>query len=83
MQVESGVRMALLGRFGNGFCLSSRCVFVRLANIVVLLFSLWNQISYCDTDKCKACGYNYELYPVSRFILIFNHPNLWIEICFP
>ncbi|KFO87818.1 Transmembrane channel-like 7, partial [Buceros rhinoceros silvestris] len=40
-----------------------RCVFVRLANIGVLLFSLWNQISYCDTDKCKACGYNYELYP--------------------
>ncbi|NWR63449.1 TMC7 protein, partial [Bucorvus abyssinicus] len=40
-----------------------RCVFVRLANIVVLLFSLWNQISYCDTDKCKACGYNYKLYP--------------------
>ncbi|NXG43864.1 TMC7 protein, partial [Psilopogon haemacephalus] len=40
-----------------------RCVFVRLANIVVLLFSLWSQISYCDTDKCKACGYNYELYP--------------------
>ncbi|NXS59830.1 TMC7 protein, partial [Brachypteracias leptosomus] len=40
-----------------------RCVFVRLANIGVLLFSLWSQISYCDTDKCKACGYNYELYP--------------------
>ncbi|NXX89135.1 TMC7 protein, partial [Centropus bengalensis] len=40
-----------------------RCVFVRLANIGVLLFSLWSQISYCATDKCKACGYNYELYP--------------------
>ncbi|NXU77140.1 TMC7 protein, partial [Oreotrochilus melanogaster] len=40
-----------------------RCVFVRLANIGVLLFSLWGQISYCDSDKCKACGYNYELYP--------------------
>ncbi|NXS95725.1 TMC7 protein, partial [Jacana jacana] len=40
-----------------------RCVFVRLANIGVLLVSLWSQISYCDTDKCKACGYNYELYP--------------------
>ncbi|NXG58360.1 TMC7 protein, partial [Hemiprocne comata] len=40
-----------------------RCVFVRLANIGVLLFSLWGQISYCDTDKCRACGYNYELYP--------------------
>ncbi|XP_072734288.1 transmembrane channel-like protein 7 [Ciconia boyciana] len=40
-----------------------RCVFVRLANIGVLLFSLWSQISYCATNKCKACGYNYELYP--------------------
>ncbi|KFP84460.1 Transmembrane channel-like 7, partial [Acanthisitta chloris] len=40
-----------------------RCVFVRLANIGVLLFSLWSQISDCTTDKCKACGYNYELYP--------------------
>ncbi|NXP50103.1 TMC7 protein, partial [Heliornis fulica] len=40
-----------------------RCVFVRLANIVVLLFSLWSQISYCDTEDCEACGYNYKLYP--------------------
>uniref|UniRef100_A0A8C4V8N8 Transmembrane channel-like protein n=1 Tax=Falco tinnunculus TaxID=100819 RepID=A0A8C4V8N8_FALTI len=40
-----------------------RCVFVRLANIGVLLFSLWSHISYCATDECKACGYNYELYP--------------------
>ncbi|OXB81810.1 UNVERIFIED_CONTAM: hypothetical protein H355_015007 [Colinus virginianus] len=39
-----------------------RCVFVRLANIGVLLFSLWSQI-HCATDRCKACGYNYELYP--------------------
>ncbi|NXL67671.1 TMC7 protein, partial [Chordeiles acutipennis] len=40
-----------------------RCVFVRLANIGVLLFSLWSHISYCVTNECKACGYNYELYP--------------------
>ncbi|NXD63131.1 TMC7 protein, partial [Eolophus roseicapillus] len=40
-----------------------RCVFVRLANIGVLLFSLWSQISYCATDECKTCGYNYKLYP--------------------
>ncbi|KFP56110.1 Transmembrane channel-like 7, partial [Cariama cristata] len=40
-----------------------RCVFVRLANIGVLLFSLWSQISYCATKECVACGYNYELYP--------------------
>ncbi|NWX20477.1 TMC7 protein, partial [Aegotheles bennettii] len=39
-----------------------RCVFVRLASIGVLLFSLWSRIS-CATDTCKACGYNYELYP--------------------
>lgn len=35
---------------------------MRLANIGVLLFSLWSQI-HCDDDNCKACGYNYELYP--------------------
>ncbi|NXM73311.1 TMC7 protein, partial [Serilophus lunatus] len=40
-----------------------RCVFLRLANIVVLLFSLWSQISNCTADKCKPCGYNYKLYP--------------------
>ncbi|NXY66275.1 TMC7 protein, partial [Callaeas wilsoni] len=40
-----------------------RCVFVRLANIGVLLFSLWSQISDCGTDKCQPCGYNYKLYP--------------------
>ncbi|NXU02451.1 TMC7 protein, partial [Buphagus erythrorhynchus] len=40
-----------------------RCVFVRLANIGVLLFSLWSQISDCGSDKCKPCGYNYKLYP--------------------
>uniref|UniRef100_A0A8C9F1B4 Transmembrane channel-like protein n=1 Tax=Pavo cristatus TaxID=9049 RepID=A0A8C9F1B4_PAVCR len=39
-----------------------RCVFVRLANIGVLLVSLWSQI-HCATDQCKACGYDYELYP--------------------
>ncbi|XP_050823686.1 transmembrane channel-like protein 7 isoform X5 [Gopherus flavomarginatus] len=39
-----------------------RCVFVRLANIGVLLFSLGNRI-VCANEKCKACGYNYELYP--------------------
>lgn len=53
-----------------------RCVFVRLANICVLLFSLWSQISGCGSDKCKPCGYNYKLYPVSRFILVFNHLSL-------
>ncbi|XP_056359415.1 transmembrane channel-like protein 7 [Oenanthe melanoleuca] len=40
-----------------------RCVFVRLANIGVLLFSLWSQISDCASDKCEPCGYNYKLYP--------------------
>ncbi|NXD30286.1 TMC7 protein, partial [Spelaeornis formosus] len=40
-----------------------RCVFIRLANIGVLLFSLWSQISDCGSEKCKPCGYNYKLYP--------------------
>ncbi|NWH34341.1 TMC7 protein, partial [Chloropsis hardwickii] len=40
-----------------------RCVFVQLASIGVLLFSLWSQISNCGSNKCKPCGYNYKLYP--------------------
>uniref|UniRef100_A0A8D0GMP7 Transmembrane channel-like protein n=1 Tax=Sphenodon punctatus TaxID=8508 RepID=A0A8D0GMP7_SPHPU len=40
-----------------------RCVFVRLANIGVLLFSLGTRITSCASEKCTACGYNYKLYP--------------------
>ncbi|NXP37602.1 TMC7 protein, partial [Leiothrix lutea] len=40
-----------------------RCIFLRLASIGVLLFSLWSQISGCGSDKCEPCGYNYKLYP--------------------
>ncbi|XP_038274646.1 LOW QUALITY PROTEIN: transmembrane channel-like protein 7 [Dermochelys coriacea] len=39
-----------------------RCVFVRLASIGVLLFSLGNRV-LCANEKCEAYGYNYELYP--------------------
>ncbi|XP_035390937.1 transmembrane channel-like protein 7 isoform X1 [Electrophorus electricus] len=38
-----------------------RCVFMRLASIGVLLFSLWSQIRCPETD-CP-CGYNKKLYP--------------------
>ncbi|XP_048868940.1 transmembrane channel-like protein 7 [Brienomyrus brachyistius] len=38
-----------------------RCVFMRLASIGVLLFSLWSQIT-CKDSSCP-CGYNHELYP--------------------
>ncbi|KTF88169.1 hypothetical protein cypCar_00041725, partial [Cyprinus carpio] len=37
-----------------------RCVFMRLASIGVLLFSLWVQITSCL--DCP-CGYNHRLYP--------------------
>ncbi|XP_072416298.1 transmembrane channel-like protein 7 isoform X1 [Chiloscyllium punctatum] len=41
-----------------------RSVFVRLANIIVLLLSLWSQITTCTgDDECKPCGYNNKLYP--------------------
>ncbi|XP_072124900.1 transmembrane channel-like protein 7 isoform X1 [Mobula birostris] len=40
-----------------------RSVFVRLANIIVLLVSLWSQITTCDGGECKLCGYNHKLYP--------------------
>uniref|UniRef100_UPI00398EE235 transmembrane channel-like protein 7 isoform X2 n=1 Tax=Pristiophorus japonicus TaxID=55135 RepID=UPI00398EE235 len=40
-----------------------RSVFVRLANIIVLLVTLWTQITKCDGGKCLPCGYNNKLYP--------------------
>lgn len=39
-----------------------RCVFMRLASIGVLLFSLWSQITSCRDGPC-TCGYNQKLYP--------------------
>ncbi|XP_003801643.1 transmembrane channel-like protein 4 isoform X1 [Otolemur garnettii] len=43
-----------------------RTVFLRLTSLVVLLFSLWNQIT-CGGDgqdeECKTCGYNYKELP--------------------
>ncbi|XP_016114940.1 transmembrane channel-like protein 7 [Sinocyclocheilus grahami] len=39
-----------------------RCVFMRLASIGVMLFSLWDQITSCGSSDCP-CGYNHELYP--------------------
>ncbi|KAJ8284024.1 hypothetical protein COCON_G00028740 [Conger conger] len=39
-----------------------RCVFMRLASIGVLLFSLWSQITSCGSSNC-LCGYNHKLYP--------------------
>ncbi|XP_030635983.1 transmembrane channel-like protein 7 [Chanos chanos] len=38
-----------------------RCVFMRLASIGVLLFSLWSQVT-CPETNCP-CGYNHEQYP--------------------
>uniref|UniRef100_A0A4W3I2L3 Transmembrane channel-like protein n=1 Tax=Callorhinchus milii TaxID=7868 RepID=A0A4W3I2L3_CALMI len=39
-----------------------RSVFVRLANIIVLLLTLWSQITTCDGNVCEPCGYNHKLY---------------------
>lgn len=44
----------------------SRTVFLRLASLLVLLFSLWSQIT-CGGDVqaegCEGCGYNYRELP--------------------
>ncbi|XP_023603752.1 LOW QUALITY PROTEIN: transmembrane channel-like protein 4 [Myotis lucifugus] len=43
-----------------------RTVFLRLASLLVLLFSLWNQITCggnAKAEKCKDCGYNYKELP--------------------
>lgn len=46
----------------------ARTIFLRLASLLVLIFSLWKQITCggnAEADKCKTCGYNYEL-PVRK-----------------
>uniref|UniRef100_A0A2K5PB99 Transmembrane channel-like protein n=1 Tax=Cebus imitator TaxID=2715852 RepID=A0A2K5PB99_CEBIM len=43
-----------------------RTLFLRLASLVVLLFSLWNQITCggdAEAEDCKTCGYNYKELP--------------------
>ncbi|KAM6155470.1 transmembrane channel-like protein 7 [Rhynchocyon petersi] len=40
-----------------------RCVFMRLATICVLVFTLGSKITSCDNDTCDLCGYNQKLYP--------------------
>uniref|UniRef100_H0VHH9 Transmembrane channel-like protein n=1 Tax=Cavia porcellus TaxID=10141 RepID=H0VHH9_CAVPO len=40
-----------------------RCVFMRLATICVLVFTLGSKITSCDDTTCELCGYNQKLYP--------------------
>lgn len=43
-----------------------RTVFLRLASLLVLLLSLWGQITCggnAEAPACKACGYNYKELP--------------------
>ncbi|XP_017652293.1 transmembrane channel-like protein 4 [Nannospalax galili] len=43
-----------------------RTVFLRLASLVFLLISLWNQITCggnVEAEGCKTCGYNYKELP--------------------
>ncbi|XP_075384453.1 transmembrane channel-like protein 7 [Tenrec ecaudatus] len=40
-----------------------RCVFMRLATICVLVFTLGSKITSCDNSLCSLCGYNQNLYP--------------------
>ena len=44
--------------------LPRRCVFMRLATICVLVFTLGSKITSCDNYLCELCGYNQKLYPV-------------------
>ena len=44
-------------------------MFLRLASLLVLLFSLWNQITCggnAEAEECKTCGYKYKELPVRR-----------------
>ena len=47
----------------------ARTIVLRLASLLVLLFSLWNQITCwgnSEAEDCKTCGYNYKEIPVRR-----------------
>ncbi|XP_030859807.2 voltage-gated chloride channel TMC4 isoform X2 [Gorilla gorilla gorilla] len=49
-----------------------RTVFLRLASLVVLLFSLWNQITCggdSEAEDCETCGYNYKQLPCWETVL--------------
>lgn len=46
--------------------LPCRCVFMRLATICVLVFTLGSKITSCGDSTCELCGYNQKLYPVSH-----------------
>uniref|UniRef100_Q7Z404-3 Isoform 3 of Voltage-gated chloride channel TMC4 n=1 Tax=Homo sapiens TaxID=9606 RepID=Q7Z404-3 len=51
---------------------ADRTVFLRLASLVVLLFSLWNQITCggdSEAEDCKTCGYNYKQLPCWETVL--------------
>lgn len=44
-------------------------MFLRLASLLVLLFSLWDQITCggnAEAEECKTCGYKYKELPVRR-----------------
>ncbi|XP_055993224.1 transmembrane channel-like protein 4 [Sorex fumeus] len=43
-----------------------RTIFLRLASLVVLIFSLWNKITCegnAENEACRECGYNYKELP--------------------
>ncbi|KAM9224739.1 voltage-gated chloride channel TMC4 isoform 2-T2 [Dugong dugon] len=43
-----------------------RTAFLRFASLLVLLFSLWNEITCgcnAEAEDCKTCGYNYKELP--------------------
>lgn len=45
----------------------ARTVSLRLVSLLVLLFSLWNEITCGGNavpEECKTCGYNYKALPV-------------------
>ena len=45
----------------------ARTVSLRLVSLLVLLFSLWSQITCggnAEQERCKTCGYNYKELPV-------------------
>ncbi|KAF3819000.1 hypothetical protein GH733_012417 [Mirounga leonina] len=62
---EETIRIYSLRLFLNCIVLAvlAACVFMRLATICVLVFTLGSKITSCDNYSCELCGYNQKLYP--------------------
>lgn len=60
-----------LTQFNRYFSSLCRSVILRLVSLIVLILTLWRQVTCngnINSDDCKLCNYNHKLYPVILLI---------------